>query len=178
MTDSRAETESPDSRRTGVSSPPPFVCLMCGECCRGRGGVYLDRTGAEAAAACLGLDFPRFGELFLDLEPSGLYSVASDPSPGGHCLLFRDGMCLIHPAKPPICRAWPRLRALVTDPEAFREAAEACPGLSRLGFQALASDYAEGRRALPPQSFRAVLLARVRTAAQGGPGRQESRGRG
>jgi Fe-S-cluster containining protein len=143
---------------------------MCGECCRGRGGVYLDLRGAAAAAAFLGLDFPRFAELFLDREPSGLYSVASAAGPGGHCLLFRDGICLIHPVKPPICRAWPRLRALVTDPEAFREASEACPGLARTGFEALSSDYGEAGRPLPPSSFKSVLLARARRGPSGSPG--------
>jgi hypothetical protein len=146
---------------------------MCGECCLGKGGVYLDRPGAEAAAGCMGLAFARFEELFLEREPSGLYSVASSPGPEGHCLLFRDGLCLVHPVKPPICRAWPRLRAIVTDPGAFLEAGGACPGLARLDFEGLSSEYRGGGRALPPRSFKAVLLAKARPSGVGPGGRGE-----
>ncbi|MDR2612618.1 MAG: YkgJ family cysteine cluster protein [Deltaproteobacteria bacterium] len=136
-----------------------FRCLLCGECCRGRGGIYLDREGAEAAARHLGLPFPVAERLFLEQERPGLWSVLNRP--GGHCLLFRGGVCLIHPVKPPICRAWPRLRALVTDPLAFLEAAEACPGLARLDFAGFSAGYREGRLPLPPPSFKAALLARA-----------------
>lgn len=131
--------------------------------------MYLDRAGAAECAGFLGLAFRRFEELFLEREPSGLYSVANAPVPGGHCLLFKGGLCLVHPVKPLICRAWPRLRALVTDPEAFREASEACPGLGRLGFAALADEYREGRP-LPPPSFKAVLLAKLRSDCGRGKG--------
>jgi Fe-S-cluster containining protein len=143
---------------------------MCGECCRGRGGVYLDREGAAAAARHLGLDLPGMEAVFLEREPSGLYSVLNAPGPEGHCLLFRGGQCLIHPVKPLVCRAWPRLWALVTDPRAFLEAAEACPGLSRLGFEALSAEYRSGGKPLPPRSYKAVLLARSGMRRQGGHG--------
>jgi Fe-S-cluster containining protein len=139
-----------------------FVCLLCGECCRGRGGIHVDREGAEALARHLGLTLAAAEGLFLERGPAGLWSVASAPGPGGHCLLFRDGLCLVHPVKPPICRAWPRLRALLTDPETFREAAGSCPGLAPLDYEGFAAEYRAGGRPLPPASFKAALLARAR----------------
>jgi Fe-S-cluster containining protein len=137
-----------------------FRCQLCGECCRGQGGIFLDREGAGAVARFLRLPFPEAERLFLDRDRPGLWSVRSSPGPGGACLFSRDGLCLVHPVKPPVCRAWPRLRALVTDAQAFREAAEACPGLARLDFAGFSEEYREGRRPLPPPSFKAVLLAR------------------
>jgi Fe-S-cluster containining protein len=151
-----------------VNLCPSFVCLKCGECCLGRGGVYLDRLGVADAARHLGLGFKETELTFLERDSSGLYRVGAYPGPAGSCLFLKDGLCLIHPVKPPVCRAWPWFRALVTDSWAFREAQEACPGLARVNFDSFSSGYRKGLTPLPPRSYRAELLTRAGYQRAGG----------
>lgn len=49
----------------------------------------------------------------------------------GYCVFFnKDRGCLIHQVKPAPCRLWPFYPALLKDPESWREAMNACPGIN------------------------------------------------
>ena len=90
--------------------------------------MRLDETEARAAAAFLGLDEAAFGRLYL--EP-GLPPWDIGLSEAGRCRFQNfDGLCLIHPVKPAVCRLWPFLPPLMARESAFLDAGRACPGLA------------------------------------------------
>jgi Fe-S-cluster containining protein len=135
-----------------------FSCLRCGSCCRGRGGIRLTARGAAAAASLLGVPLGDFVRAYLEpaapakgapgpgggrrrppsageiLDSLGSFSVRSGPGPGDPCLLLGGGLCLIHAAKPPVCRDWPFLPMALRSEAAFSELRECCPGLSGLSY--------------------------------------------
>ena len=47
----------------------------------------------------------------------------------GWCVFFAEG-CLVHPAKPSVCRAWPFFQGNMLDELSWRMAQDACPGIS------------------------------------------------
>jgi len=47
----------------------------------------------------------------------------------GWCLFFADG-CLVHPAKPAVCRVWPFFQGNMLDELSWRMAQDACPGIN------------------------------------------------
>jgi Fe-S-cluster containining protein len=51
-------------------------------------------------------------------------------SRNGSCVMQAEGLCLVHPVKPRICREWPYLPALLQHADEFAAAKEACPGLA------------------------------------------------
>jgi Fe-S-cluster containining protein len=105
---------------------PPFRCRRCSDCCHGEGGIYLDAREVEPAARILGMEREPFIQRYLRREGER-FAVRSGPD--GHCLLLGPEGCLIHGAKPAICRRWPFFPALLNDPGAFEEAKLACPGI-------------------------------------------------
>jgi Fe-S-cluster containining protein len=130
-----------------------FNCTKCGQCCYGRGGIWLNDFGRREAAEYLGLRELEFSQKYLTFD-KGLWSVGTDAK--GYCLLFQKSGCLIHRVKPIMCRLWPFFYGPLNDEAVFLEVKDTCPGLSDW-------DWARFLRARPPQmmapkSFRAYLL--------------------
>ncbi len=77
---------------------------------------------------------------FLGMTPSSFRSRCCEKRNGslsiragtdGACVFFREGAgCGIHPVKPRRCSLWPFYPALLKDPQAWREAMDACPGIN------------------------------------------------
>ena len=107
-------------------SRPPFECQRCGQCCQGRGGIYYQDEEVEAAAQEMGLDREIFIQRYL-IYREQRWEVAANPE--GNCVLLGPEGCLVHRAKPTICRRWPFFDALINDSGAFEEAKLACPGI-------------------------------------------------
>jgi Fe-S-cluster containining protein len=69
--------------------------------------VRLGEEETREAAAFLGLDEAAFSLRYLEpgVPP---WDIGLDES--GYCLFHQpDGLCLIHPVKPAVCRQWPFL---------------------------------------------------------------------
>ncbi|MDR2302336.1 MAG: YkgJ family cysteine cluster protein [Deltaproteobacteria bacterium] len=131
---------------------PAFKCLRCGQCCRGRGGTWLNYRQVRSLAEFLGEDLNRVIENYLEKDPSaaasppgkdesfeaGLWNVGVGPK--GHCLFFDPGArsCLIHPVKPLSCQRWPYYRWPLTSRDGFLEAQSHCPGLAAFDFETFA----------------------------------------
>ena len=116
---------------------PAFACQRCGECCRGKGGVWLSLSEVPLASRFLGLEEPEFQERFLARRPSrGGEEIFEVVTSGGRCALYRDG-CLIHPVKPKACREWPFFPRVLSGREGFLEAASHCPGLGAISYEDL-----------------------------------------
>ncbi len=107
-------------------SRPVFECQRCSQCCHGQGGIYYEKHQVAEAAACLDLTPDQFQDRFLE-DLGGRFQVIC--SADGSCALLGPEGCRVHQVKPPICRKWPFFPALLSDPEAFEEAKESCPGL-------------------------------------------------
>jgi len=106
---------------------PVFECRQCGECCAGRGGIFVTPREAEAMAAFLEMSGAEFRRRFVEDSPLGPRLTVAD----GVCVFLRAGnLCRVHPVKPRICRQWPFLPALLRHPDELEHAKTACPGLN------------------------------------------------
>lgn len=115
-----AEQDS-DTKQTEV-----FICQRCSQCCHGQGGIFYDPEDIPAAAATLGMAVQEFIARFCAPE-GGRYSVLT--TKGGDCRLLGPEGCMVHEAKPEICRRWPFFQNIVERASAFEEAKLACPGI-------------------------------------------------
>ena len=107
--------------------PAVFQCRQCGDCCAGRGGIFVKPDEVEAMAALLALSVAEFGRRYVEVSSMGPRLTVAD----GVCVFLMAGsLCRVHPVKPFICRQWPFLPALLVDPDELEHAKTACPGLN------------------------------------------------
>ncbi|CAO0823627.1 YkgJ family cysteine cluster protein [Desulfarculales bacterium] len=118
---------------------PAFNCQRCNQCCHGEGGISLKFGEIPQAAALLALSAREFIDRYCELRP-GLYFIKTNQD--GDCALLGPEGCIIHQAKPRICRRWPYFQALLRDASAFEEAKRSCPGLRpEVSFQDFLDQY-------------------------------------
>jgi Fe-S-cluster containining protein len=102
-----------------------FRCTMCGECCKGYGGIVVTPKELMSIAEYLALKpedfFARYCELL-----NGTISIKSEE--GGYCLLYDHG-CTVHPVKPTPCREWPFFKNIAAIKENWLIAKNNCPGI-------------------------------------------------
>lgn len=104
-----------------------FQCQQCGDCCVGRGGIFVKPDEVEAMAALLELPVAEFRRRFIEDSALGHRLTVAD----GVCVFLMPGnLCRVHPVKPFICRQWPFFPALLVDPDELEHAKGACPGLN------------------------------------------------
>jgi Fe-S-cluster containining protein len=107
--------------------PTVFHCQQCGDCCSGRGGIFVKPHEVEAMAALLSLPVAEFRRRFVEASPMGPRLTVAD----GVCVFLMAGnLCRVHPVKPFICRQWPFLPVLLVDPDELEHAKTACPGIN------------------------------------------------
>jgi Fe-S-cluster containining protein len=105
-----------------------FECQMCGECCRGKGGIVIGPR-----------DLPRLCE-HLRMSPENFLArygyrqnekIKVRTGPDNYCIFFLPGTgCSVHADKPDICRAWPFFRGNMVDKDSLAMAKEFCPGIN------------------------------------------------
>jgi hypothetical protein len=107
--------------------PQVFHCRQCGDCCAGRGGIFVRPAEVEAMAALLDLSVEEFCRSFVEVSSLGpRLTMAAN----GFCVFLMEGnLCQVHPVKPFICRQWPFLPVLLVDADELENAKTACPGL-------------------------------------------------
>jgi len=117
-----------EKRTTPINlKPTVFHCQQCGDCCIGRGGIFVKPDEVEAMAALLSLPVAEFRRQFVEDSPMGPRLTVAD----GVCVFMMAGnLCRVHPVKPFICRQWPFLPALLVDPDELEHAKTACPGIN------------------------------------------------
>ena len=105
-----------------------FKCITCGECCFGKGGIFMEAEEIERISGFLGLKREAFLSQACE-ERHGRWYIRTGKD--GFCLYFdKEKNCLIHPVKPGRCQLWPFFPAIVADPENWELAKEACPGIN------------------------------------------------
>ncbi|GAB6161447.1 YkgJ family cysteine cluster protein [Desulfothermus naphthae] len=108
-----------------------FKCQMCGECCKGEGGIIVTLKEIQRMAKYLSLTPSDFMDKFICKTPDGKLSLAVKKD--GRCVFFdteKKG-CTVHPVKPDICLAWPFFKGNLEDEYSFLMAKEYCPGILR-----------------------------------------------
>jgi len=120
-------TQATDANLNAGRSPV-FQCRQCGDCCAGRGGIFVKPQEVEEMAALLGLGVEEFCWLYVEASAMGPRLTIAD---NGCCVFLMEGnLCRVHPVKPFICRQWPFLPALLVDAEELEHAKTACPGIN------------------------------------------------
>jgi Fe-S-cluster containining protein len=112
---------------TREEANPVFQCQQCGDCCVGRGGIYVRPQEVEDMAALLEMSPAEFCRRFVEASHLGPRLTVAD----GVCVFLMEGKyCRVHPVKPSICRRWPFLPALLAHPDELEHAKTACPGIN------------------------------------------------
>jgi Fe-S-cluster containining protein len=107
---------------------PVFQCQQCGDCCSGRGGIFVKPEEVEQMAALLAMSVDDFCRSYVEGSALGpRLTVAAN----GFCVFLLAGnLCRVHPVKPFICRQWPFLPVLLVDADELEHAKGACPGIN------------------------------------------------
>jgi len=104
-----------------------FHCRMCGECCRGKGGIVVGPRDLPRLCVHLHIDQERFIAVY-GYRQNGKIKIRTGPD--NYCIFFLPGTgCSVHMAKPDICRAWPFFRGNMVDGGSLAMAKEFCPGI-------------------------------------------------
>ena len=107
---------------------PVFQCRQCGDCCAGRGGIFVKPREVEEMAALLGLPVKEFRRRYVEASQMGPRLGIAD---NGFCVFLLEGnLCRVHAVKPFICRQWPFLPILLVEPDELEHAKGACPGIN------------------------------------------------
>lgn len=105
-----------------------FECTGCGRCCtKSDGYVWTSEAEIFALAAYLGMEVNDFGRRYLR-RFEDRYALVDGP--GGDCVFLRGKTCSIYDYRPTQCRAFPWWPVNLKSPEAWKEAAASCEGIS------------------------------------------------
>jgi len=108
-----------------------FRCTQCGDCCTGAEGyVWVNQAEIDAMAAVKGMEPAAFEAAYV--RRVGVRRSLTERR-GGDCVLLdaKTRKCTAYEARPRQCRTWPFWDSNLRSPEAWAEAAEACPGCNR-----------------------------------------------
>jgi Fe-S-cluster containining protein len=106
-----------------------FDCKMCGDCCYGEGGIFLEADEKERISRFLGINTAEFMARFCEGRNGRTYLTTGEDH---FCIFYEKGKgCQIHPVKPARCALWPYYPANVNDKETWEMAKQACRGIDR-----------------------------------------------
>ena len=96
-----------------------FKCTECGQCCTGGPGyAWVTKEEIETIASHLGMTVKDFGKRYL----RSVY--------GRYSLVEKKETCQIYQVRPTQCRTFPWWAENLKSPEAWKEAAKHCEGIS------------------------------------------------
>lgn len=132
-----AVTDTPKNPLKVLSNEKPwyseglrFKCTECGKCCTGGPGyAWVTKEEIHAIADYLGLSVKVFGKRYLRYV-SGRYSLL-EKGPNFDCIFLKDKRCEIYPVRPAQCRTFPWWKENLSSPEAWKEAAKYCEGITK-----------------------------------------------
>ncbi len=112
-----------------VDDSPVFTCQMCGQCCRGAGGIVVSPKDLVRITRALHLTDEEFIARYGEWRGGKLQIRTGEDNA---CIFFREGSgCMVHEGKPDVCRAWPFFRGNIVDEDSFLMAREYCPGIDK-----------------------------------------------
>ena len=119
------------SKEAWYSDGLRFECTQCGDCCSGSEGyVWVNQEEIDGMANRLGMDSAAFEEQFV--KRVGVRRSLKE-RPGGDCVLLdpQTRKCTAYEERPRQCKTWPFWQSNIRTPEAWAEAAQACPGCNK-----------------------------------------------
>lgn len=106
-----------------------FECKMCGECCKGRGGIRIIEEEIKAIAKCLKISKEEFLKKYCVIRRGHYYIKEKEDL---SCVfLDENGKCLIHRCNPLPCRLWPYWKGLLKSKLDWQALMSFCPGLNK-----------------------------------------------
>ena len=108
-----------------------FRCTQCGDCCTGAEGyVWVNQAEIDSMAAQLDVEPAEFERRFV--RRVGIRRSLIE-RPGGDCVLLdaKTRRCTVYDQRPRQCKTWPFWDSNLKSPEAWDEAAAACPGCNK-----------------------------------------------
>ena len=109
-----------------------FGCTRCGHCCTIPGYVWVDREEMDKLADLLGLSFDEFTRRYVR-RVGHRYSLTEKET---HACIFWQGTgpelgCQVYAARPEQCRTFPFRDENLIDKQAWKNVAEASPGVGQ-----------------------------------------------
>ena len=108
-----------------------FQCTQCGDCCSGSEGfVWVNQAEIDAMATRLGVTSADFEARYV--KRVGVRRSLTE-RPNGDCVLLdeKTRKCTVYEERPRQCKTWPFWDSNLRSPDAWAEAAEACPGCNK-----------------------------------------------
>lgn len=126
-----AKTSASDQPQPWYAEGLRFRCTQCGDCCTGgEGYVWVNQQEVEELAAARGMTPAAFETQFV--RRVGIRRSLTERS-NGDCVLLDETTrrCTVYAARPRQCRTWPFWDSNLRTPQAWDEAAAACPGCNK-----------------------------------------------
>ncbi|MCK4340982.1 MAG: YkgJ family cysteine cluster protein [Phycisphaerae bacterium] len=110
-----------------------YECTRCGQCCTGRGYIWVDYQEILGMAEHLNLEPETFLYLYVRRVKSRRSLVQT---PQGNCVFLSydsagQSQCKVFPARPAQCWTWPFWPANLFDERCWDQAAINCPGVGK-----------------------------------------------
>ncbi|RME88497.1 MAG: YkgJ family cysteine cluster protein, partial [Planctomycetota bacterium] len=102
-----------------MKDPYSFHCKQCGNCCRGKGLVYVQLPEIKRMAQFLKMSLPDFEITYLDTL-NGRKVLKNKKNED--CIFLEKNLCKVHPVKPNQCKKWPFWKELFEEEEVFWDA--------------------------------------------------------
>ena len=128
MTSTSMQAKDPEIAAP-VDDTSVFTCRMCGQCCRGEGGIVVSPKDLLRITCALNMSAKEFAAKYGEMRGGKLQIRTGED---GFCIFFAEGKgCTVHAGKPDVCRAWPFFRGNIVDPDSLEMAKDFCPGIDK-----------------------------------------------
>ena len=128
MTSTSTQAKDPEIAAP-VDDTSVFTCRMCGQCCRGEGGIVVSPKDLLRITCALNMSAEEFAAKYGEMRGGKLQIRTGED---GFCIFFAEGKgCTVHAGKPDVCRAWPFFRGNIVDPDSLEMAKDFCPGIDK-----------------------------------------------
>lgn len=108
-----------------------FQCTQCGDCCSGAEGyVWVNQAEIDGMAQKVGMTPADFEAAYV--KKVGVRRSLKERA-NGDCMLLdeQSRKCMAYEERPRQCKTWPFWDSNLRSPDAWAEAAEACPGCNK-----------------------------------------------
>ncbi|MDR3362295.1 MAG: YkgJ family cysteine cluster protein [Desulfovibrio sp.] len=101
---------------------------MCGQCCKGAGGIVVSPADLTQLSDFLHMSPEKVIARYAERYENKLRLRIGE---NGYCIFFQHVKgCSVHESKPAVCRAWPFFRGNIIDPTSLDMAKDFCPGIN------------------------------------------------
>lgn len=106
-----------------------FQCQECGVCCKGFGGTYISKDDIENISKYINVIPEKFIDKYCTKSGSKYVLIQGKDN---NCIFYNgEKQCAIHPVKPYMCKAWPFIKTIISNPENWNAMAESCKGMKK-----------------------------------------------